>query len=116
MVQRRSAPVRPAPLSIVKWPNAEGAALKVYEIARAEVGGKVFEARRQARRVHVEFSPQVYAAIESVVSFKDQPASEFSLHPDVCLVTLRNAEAQTEPARKAGIEHAKISDERRVDR
>src|SRR5258705_13935745 len=58
----------------------------------------------------------MYAAIESVVSLKDHPVSEISFHPDVCLVALRNAQAETEPTGKAGVKHAKISDERRVDR
>src|SRR5437870_8182522 len=55
-------------------------------------------------------------AIPGVIRFKDEVAADLPFDAYVGLVTFRNAELWIQTPRKAGIEHAKLFDERRIDR
>src|SRR2546429_355102 len=56
------------------------------------------------------------AAIPGVINLEDEMAADLSLDADIGLVTFRNAELWIQTPRKAGIEHAKLFDERQIDR
>ncbi len=62
---------------------------------------EVCESCWQSRRVGVEFAPEVYAAIESIVGLESVGLAELSFKADVVLVTLRDAKVRVKAARES---------------
>ena len=97
-------------LRVVERTRAVGGA-KVGEVAREQVGGEIFVAVRETRRVRVELAPEMYAAIERIVRLEDEAAREFALETDVHLIAFRDTQLGVEAAREVCPEHAELFDD-----
>src|SRR3954466_14838774 len=90
--------------------------MEVSEVAREKILRQTFEARRQARGVSVEFSPEMNPAIVSIVRLKDVLASNLALETDVGLIAFGDSQTRVEAARKVCFERAELFDDCRVRR